>query len=88
MCGSPLYTPHEVAALLKVPETWVRDKITARAIPFTWIGKHARFTDAHVAAIVTMGECRPQSAASARPTRRPRRPTPGAPAPGSTAQAA
>jgi len=39
-----------------VPEGWLRKKVTARAIPFTRLGKHVRFTRAHLAAIVAQGE--------------------------------
>jgi excisionase family DNA binding protein len=44
-----------LAAYLDVPRTWVRDKITARALPHTRVGRHVRFTPEHVAAIVAAG---------------------------------
>lgn len=34
------------AARLGVPRSWVRDKVTARAIQFTKVGRHVRFSDA------------------------------------------
>lgn len=40
-----------LAAELGVPRTWVRDKVTARAIPHHRYGRHVRFTDEDVAAI-------------------------------------
>lgn len=52
----PLLTPDELAALLKVPPTWVRDKITARKIPFTKVGRHVRFAPHHVTQIIANGE--------------------------------
>jgi excisionase family DNA binding protein len=33
----------EAAAVLGVPRTWVRDKVTAREIPHHRIGRHVRF---------------------------------------------
>lgn len=50
----------EAAAELNVPERWLRDKVTARAVPFTRLGKHVRFTEAHLAQIVAAGEQAPQ----------------------------
>lgn len=45
-----------LAEYLGVPRSWVRDKITARALPHTRIGRHVRFAPEHVAAIVAEGE--------------------------------
>lgn len=45
-----------LAEKLGVPRTWVRDKVTAREIPFTKIGRHVRFTEQHFQAIVAAGE--------------------------------
>ena len=45
-----------LAEYLRVPRSWVRDKVTARAIPHTRIGRHVRFAPEHVAAIVAAGE--------------------------------
>lgn len=44
------------AAWLRVPESWVRDKVSARAVPFTWVGRHARFTADNLREIVESGE--------------------------------
>lgn len=45
-----------LAEFLGVRRTWVRDQVTARAIPFTKIGRHVRFTEDHVRQIVAAGE--------------------------------
>lgn len=50
-----LYTKAELAAWLGVTESWVRDAITARRIPITWVGRHARFSPENRAAIVAAG---------------------------------
>lgn len=44
----------QLAELLGVPKSWVRDKVTARAIPHHRPGRHVRFTPADVAAIEQM----------------------------------
>lgn len=54
--GPRLLTIQQVAELLNVPERWVRDKVTQRAIPFTRIGKHVRFTREHLKEIIRQGE--------------------------------
>lgn len=51
-----LYDKAELAAWLSVPESWVRDAITARRIPITWVGKHARFSEDDRKAIVAAGK--------------------------------
>lgn len=45
-----------LAEYLGVPRTWVRDQVTARAIPFTKIGRHTRFAQHHIDQIVAAGE--------------------------------
>ena len=64
--GPVLYTPAEAAQRLRLRESWLRKKATARQVPCTFLGKHLRFSPADLATIV---------AASARPAvgRRPRR---------------
>jgi excisionase family DNA binding protein len=54
-----LMTIAEVADYLHVPYTWLRDKVSARAVPHTRIGRHVRFTEEHVRAIVQAGERTP-----------------------------
>lgn len=46
----------EAAEVLNVPVSWLRDKVTARQVPHTRIGRHVRFTAEHLAAIVAAGE--------------------------------
>lgn len=52
---SPLMNKTELAEWLGVSPTWVRNAITARSIPITWVGRHARFSEADRAAIVAAG---------------------------------
>ena len=51
-----LYTIPEAADILNVRPTWLRDKVTARKVPFTKLGRHVRFTDEHLAQIIADGE--------------------------------
>lgn len=41
---------------LAVPEGWLRGAVTARKVPCTRFGKHVRFSQAHIAAIIAAGE--------------------------------
>lgn len=50
-----LFTPGEAAALLTVPESWLRRKAGRRLIPCTFLGKHLRFSPADVTAIALAG---------------------------------
>ena len=54
-----LYTPVEAAEILRVRESWLRDKAAARAIPCTFIGKHLRFSDTDITQIVADGARQP-----------------------------
>lgn len=54
-----LYTIAEAAALLHVPEGWLRKKVTAGSVPHTRLGKHVRFTADHLRRIVDAGEVEP-----------------------------
>ncbi len=54
-----LHTPAEAAQILKVRESWLRNKATARVIPCTFVGKHLRFSDADIAEIMRAGERQP-----------------------------
>lgn len=47
-----LHTPAEAADLLKVKESWLRRQAGQRRIPSTYLGKHLRFSDADLRAIV------------------------------------
>lgn len=55
MSLGPLMNKAELAVWLGVPPTWVRNAITARSIPITWVGRHARFSEADREAIVAAG---------------------------------
>lgn len=55
----PIYTIAEAARLLRVPEGWLRKKVTAGAVPHTRLGKHVRFTADHLHRIVASGEAQP-----------------------------
>ena len=54
-----LHTPAEAAAILKVRESWLRTKAAARVIPCTFVGKHLRFSDDDIAAIMNAGARQP-----------------------------
>lgn len=72
-----LYSIEEAAQILNVPRSWLRDKVTARAVPHTRLGRHVRLTDAHLAAIIAIGERAaaprylPEASATGRLRRRP-----------------
>lgn len=61
----PLLDIAGLAVHLGVPRTWVRDAVTARSIPITWIGRHARFSAEDVAAIIAAGHEPPADLRSA-----------------------
>jgi excisionase family DNA binding protein len=46
----------EAAAWLNVPEKSLRAKVAARAVPHTRVGRHVRFAQHHLDAIVAAGE--------------------------------
>jgi excisionase family DNA binding protein len=47
-----LYTPAEAAHRLRVRESWLRKKAAAGDVPRTLLGKHLRFSEADLAAII------------------------------------
>ena len=51
-----LLTIAEAAVALNVPTTWLRDKVTARRVPHTRLGRHVRFTAEHLLQIISDGE--------------------------------
>jgi excisionase family DNA binding protein len=59
-----LLTMAEAATHLRVPENWLRKKVSAGAVPCTRIGRHVRFTVAQVEEIIVGGEQRPLSVTS------------------------
>jgi hypothetical protein len=50
-----LHTAAEAAAILKVRESWLKTKASARLIPCTFVGKHLRFSDGDIAEIMRAG---------------------------------
>lgn len=50
-----LHTVAEAAVILKVRESWLRTKASARLIPCTFVGKHLRFSDEDIAEIMRAG---------------------------------
>jgi excisionase family DNA binding protein len=59
-----VFTPEEAAALLKVPESWLRKRASARQVPCTFIGKHLRFSSADLEQIIRSGHRAPVSGPS------------------------
>ena len=60
MDGTPeVFTIVEAARLLRVPEGWLRKKVTAGVVPHTRLGKHVRFTSGHLTRILADGEPAP-----------------------------
>lgn len=57
--AAQLHTVAEAAAILKVRESWLKTKATARLIPRTFIGKHLRFSDDDIAGIMKAGARQP-----------------------------
>ncbi|MEV6828176.1 helix-turn-helix domain-containing protein [Amycolatopsis sp. NPDC051102] len=70
--GRLLYTPAAAAQRLTVGESWLRRKAGQRLIPCTFVGKHLRFTEDDLRAIVAAGHRGPshQNHAPSRPGRR------------------
>lgn len=77
-----LYSVTEAAEVLDVPVSWLRSMVAARAVPHTRLGRHVRFTEAHLAEIIAAGEraAAPTAAPAVSPTGRLRRRHPAAPA--------
>lgn len=72
--GRLLYTPTAAAERLTIGESWLRRKAGQRLIPCTFVGKHLRFTEDDLRAIVAAGSHGPTNRDQAsRPGRR-RRP--------------
>lgn len=46
----------DAAAWLDIPPKTLQGYVTARTVPFTFVGKHVRFSQAHLDAIVAAGE--------------------------------
>ena len=65
-----LHTPAEAAAILKVRESWLKTKASARLIPCTFVGKHLRFSDDDIADIMRSGARQTVTNRDRRPGRR------------------
>ncbi len=65
-----LHTPAEAAGILKVRESWLKTKASARLIPCTFVGKHLRFSDEDIAEIMKAGACQPVTRREPRSGRR------------------
>ena len=61
-----LHTAAEAAGILKVRESWLKAKASARLIPCTFVGKHLRFSDDDIANIVRAGARQPIASRLAR----------------------
>lgn len=56
---TPLLDITAAAQVLGVRRTWLRDAVTARSVPHTRIGRHVRFSEEHLKAIVAAGQQTP-----------------------------
>jgi hypothetical protein len=54
-----LHTAAEAAGILKVRESWLKTKASARLIPCTFVGKHLRFSDSDITEIMRAGARQP-----------------------------
>jgi hypothetical protein len=61
-----LHTAAEAAEILKVRESWLKAKASARLIPCTFVGKHLRFSDDDIANIMRAGARQPIASRLAR----------------------
>lgn len=78
-----LLTFTEAAKFLNVPESWLRKKVAARAVPFTRLGRHVRFSEEHLLSIIQQGEQMPLVAPARRRYARSRLSSAGASSTGS-----
>ena len=49
-----LYTVSQAASILQVAKIWIYERTRKRAIPHRKLGKHIRFTDSDLSAIIRM----------------------------------
>ena len=54
--GPILMTVEQAAALLAVPVSWLKQRVSAQAVACTRLGRHVRFTRQQVATIVAANE--------------------------------
>lgn len=55
LANGRLYTVSQAAAILRLAKTWIYERTRKKAIPHRKFGKHIRFTDSDLSAIVQMG---------------------------------
>lgn len=67
-----LLTLPEAAAILNVPESWLRRRVAGRMVPFVRLGRYVRFTREHLDRIVNEAEEAPMAVAPHGLTRRAR----------------
>lgn len=87
---APLLTIDQAAAVLNVPRSWLRDKVTHRQVPHLRLGRHVRFAPEHLQRIITASEATTMSTAAPTGSRHSRRPVPAPgrrPQPGPSASA-
>jgi excisionase family DNA binding protein len=53
--SQPPLTFKQAAERLNVPESWLREKVAKRQVQHTRLGKHVRFTEKDIEAIVEAG---------------------------------
>jgi hypothetical protein len=59
MMNGQLHTVAEAAGILRARESWLKTKAAARLIPCMFIGKHLRFSDDDITAIMRAGARQP-----------------------------
>lgn len=52
--NGPLYTVSQAAAILQVAEVWIYERTRKKTIPHRKLGKHIRFTDSDLSAVIRM----------------------------------
>jgi excisionase family DNA binding protein len=67
-----LLTIAEAAAVLNVPESWLRKRVSGRTVPFVRLGRYIRFTREHLERIIGEAEQAPLVVAPHGLTRRAR----------------
>lgn len=65
-----VYDPDEAAVILRCKASWLKEKARRREIPFTLLGGAYRWTDAHLAEIIRIGEQAPAAPGAQLPRRR------------------
>ena len=69
-----LLTIEQAAAVLNVPRSWLRDKVTVREVPHLRLGRHVRFAPEHLRRIIAASETPTQGSSAPTGARHARRP--------------